>query len=98
VTTEGPTDLYEVAAAGPEGRRQFFADSEGALAALEAGQFAQAAHLAGTLLLEHRGDGPLLLVLSRASSALIQDGRGFQPVWEPPGKYHGPSAEATEVS
>jgi len=28
----------------------------------------------------------LLLVLSRASTALVQDGRGFDPVWEPPGK------------
>ena len=31
-------------------------------------------------------DGPLLLILSRASNALMQDGHGFDPVWEPPGK------------
>ena len=38
------------------------------------------------LLAVHRGDGPMLLILSRASTALVQDGHGFDPVWEPPGK------------
>ncbi len=81
-----PVDLYEVEAAGLERRRQFFAESETALEALEAGDFALAAHRAGSLLLDRRGDGPLLLLLSRASTALVQDGRCFDPVWEPPGK------------
>jgi adenylate cyclase len=81
-----PVDLYEVEAAGVERRRQFFAESEAALEALEAGDFALAAHRAGILLLDHRGDGPLLLTLSRASTALVQDGRGFDAVWAPPGK------------
>lgn len=81
-----PVDLYEVEAAGLERRRQFFAESETALEALEAGDFALAAHRAGSLLLDRRGDGPLLLLLSRTSTALVQDGRGFDPVWEPPGK------------
>ncbi len=86
-----PVDLYEVAAPAPgpegEGRRAFFRDSEAALDALEAGDFALAARRAGTLLLEHPGDGPLLLVLTRAANMLMQ-GRGaaFDPVWEPPGK------------
>jgi hypothetical protein len=80
-----PVDLYEVEAAGVE-RRQFFAESEAALEALEAGDFALAAHRSGMLLLEHRGDGPLLLTLSRASTALVQDGRDFDAVWAPPGK------------
>jgi adenylate cyclase len=79
-------DLYEVEAAGSEVRRRFFAESEAALDALEAGDFALAAHRAGMLLLDHRGDGPVLLILSRASGALMHDGRGFDPVWEPPGK------------
>ncbi|HBI46335.1 MAG TPA: hypothetical protein DDY78_26310 [Planctomycetales bacterium] len=81
-----PVDLYEVEAAGVERRRQFFAESEAALEALEAGDFALAAHRAGMLLLDHRGDGPLLLTLSRASTALVEDGRGFDAVWAPPGK------------
>ncbi len=81
-----PVDLYQVEASGVERRRQFFAESEAALEALEAGDFALAAHRAGMLLLDHRGDGPLLLTLSRASTALVEDGRGFDAVWTPPGK------------
>ncbi len=86
VNIEAPVDLYEVEAPGSEQRRHLFAESEAALDALEGGDFALAARKAGTLLLDLRGDGPLLLVLSRASGALIQDGRDFNPVWEPPGK------------
>jgi hypothetical protein len=59
---------------------------EAALKNLEEGDFALAARKAGALLLDLPGDGPLLLTLSRASNALMQDGRGFNPVWEPPGK------------
>jgi adenylate cyclase len=81
-----PIDLYEVDAAGSGRRREFFVESESALEALEAGDFALAARKAGTLLLDHRGDGPLLLTLHRATLALMQDGKGFDPVWEPPGK------------
>jgi hypothetical protein len=86
VNNAEPVDLYEVEAAGLGRRRRFFAESEAALQALEAGDFALAAHRAGQLLLDHRNDGPLLLVLSRAGAALVQDGRGFDRVWEPPGK------------
>ncbi len=86
VNIEEPVDLYEVEAAGPEQRRRFFAESEAALDALESGDFALAGRQAATLLLDQRGDGPLLLTLSRASSALMQDGRDFDPVWGPPGK------------
>jgi adenylate cyclase len=86
VNIEEPVDLYEVEAAGSEQRRHFFAESEAALDALESGDYALAARQAGTLLLDQRGDGPLLLTLSRASGALMQDGRGFDLAWEPPGK------------
>ena len=48
--------------------------------------FALAASRAGKLLLENPYDGPLLLLLSRASTALVQSDRVFDPVWEPPGK------------
>ncbi len=86
VNIEGPVDLYEVEAAGSAQRRHFFAESEAALDNLESGGFALAARRAGTLLLDLPADGPLLLILSRASNALMQDGKGFDPVWEPPGK------------
>jgi adenylate cyclase len=86
VNIEEPIDLYQVEAAGSEQRRHLFAESEAALEELEAGDFALAARKAGTLLLDLVNDGPLLLTLSRASNALMQDGRGFSPIWEPPGK------------
>ncbi len=81
-----PVDLYEVETAGLGMRRQFFAESEAALEELESAHFALAASRAGKLLLENPYDGPLLLLLSRASTALVQSDRVFDPVWEPPGK------------
>jgi adenylate cyclase len=78
-----PVDLYEIDAVT---RAPFFAASEAALDALEAGEFARAARLSGEQLHDHPGDGPLLLVLSRAAQVLMQGGAGFNPIWEPPGK------------
>ena len=72
-------------ASTPE-RAAFFRAAETALDALEARDFAAAARAAGELLPKHRGDGPLLLTLSRASAALMNDGADFDPVWVPPGK------------
>jgi hypothetical protein len=80
-----PEDLYEVEPAGGP-REAFFRASEAALDALEAREFARAARQAGELLHAHPGDGPLLLVLSRAAAQLMHDGADFDPVWEPPGK------------
>ena len=78
-------DLYELADPA-SGKAAFFGESEAALDALEAGRFAEAAQNAGKLLREHPGDGPLQLILSRASQALLTDGVGFEKVWVPPGK------------
>lgn len=75
-------ELYEVVATGSA---EFFRESEAALDALERGEFAVAARTAGSLLAQHPGDGPLLVVLSRAADALIRGG-DFTPVWIPPGK------------
>jgi hypothetical protein len=49
------------------------------------GDFLRAAKQARALLVEHRYDGPLQ-TLSRDTNALMQEGRGFEPVWTPPGK------------
>jgi adenylate cyclase len=86
VNIEKPVDLYEVERAGEAERRKFFAESEAALDALEGGNFAQGARQAGMLLLDHSGDGPLTLTLSRAAEALMRGGAGFDPVWARPGK------------
>jgi hypothetical protein len=40
---------------------------------------------AGHLLGDHRCDGPLQLILVRATNALHGDGKGFHPVWDSPG-------------
>jgi adenylate cyclase len=86
VNIEAPVDLYEVERVGDGARKAFFAASQGALEALEAGRFAEAARAAGTLLTANAGDGPLLLVLARAADALVRGGVGFDAVWTPPGK------------
>ena len=84
VNIKEPVDLFEVETYTAE-RQTFFRDSETALRELEALQFAEAAGRSGALLMSHRGDGPLLLTLSRATTQLVQGGT-FDPVWEPPGK------------
>lgn len=81
-----PVDLYEVKADDTRGRPEFFRESEAALKALETGRFAEAARTAGGLLGRFPGDGPLQLILSRAANAILEDGKGFDPVWIPPGK------------
>ncbi len=85
VNIQEPVDLYEVEAAGAVEREDLFRSSEAALHALEKGEFALAARRAGSLLETYPDDRPLLLVMSRASTALVNGGR-FDPVWEPPGK------------
>lgn len=87
VNIKEPVNLYEVALHGDEARRTFFRKSEEALDLLEAGEFALAAGRAGELLSEHRGDGPLQLILSRAANRLLMPpGERFDPIWEPAGK------------
>jgi len=65
---------------------EFFEQIETALHALESGRFAEAARRAGELLGQHPGNGPLRLVLCRAAAAVLEDGKGFEIVWTPPGK------------
>jgi adenylate cyclase len=86
VNINEPVDLFEVEKTDSQERASFFRDSEAALDALENGDFADAASRTGVLLPVHRGDGPLQLILSRASQHLMSGGVGFDPIWEPPGK------------
>ena len=87
VNIEEPVDLYEVEAAGLETRRQFFAESEAALQELEEGRFRPGREPGrNSCCWNIPKTAPLLLLLSRASTALVQSGRVFDPVWEPPGK------------
>lgn len=95
---DDPVSLFEVAAAGDDKGATFKA-SQAALDTLEQALgltegegrfdgvgFSKAAREAGKLLGDHPGDGPLILTLSRATDALIRDGRGCTKIWTPPGK------------
>lgn len=81
-----PVDLFEVADDDTSGRSGLFEGSEQALAELERGHNAQAARLAGTLLLEHTGDGPLLMILGEAVRRLQSDSQATSFTWHPAGK------------
>ena len=81
-----PLDVFEIERTSLPARKVFFDASQAALETLEAKHFAEAARLAGTLLVRHQGDGPLQLILSRAAGMLMDDGTAFDPVWTPPGK------------
>jgi adenylate cyclase len=85
VGTDEAVDLFEVRDEVSAEKEAFLLSSEAALDALEAGEFALAARRAGSLLESDPRDGPLLLVLARASAMLVQGGT-FDPVWQPPGK------------
>jgi len=67
-------------------RREFFRDSEQALASLETKAFLEAARSAAPLLRNNPGDKPLLLILSRATHHMLYPDTPFDPAWEPPGK------------
>ncbi len=85
VNIEPAIHLYEVASAA-EGRSGLFRASEEALDDLEQGRFAAASRKAASLLEQHPGDGPVLLLIARGADALVRNGEGFDPVWVPPGK------------
>jgi adenylate cyclase len=86
VNIDEPVDLFEVAAGGDPARQAFLQESEAALQLLEQGEFSKAAGVAGTLLQQHPGDGPLRLTLARAVAMLVNEEAPFDPVWVPPGK------------
>ncbi|MEZ5429730.1 MAG: adenylate/guanylate cyclase domain-containing protein [Verrucomicrobiales bacterium] len=62
---------------------------ERALACFESGGWQDAATCLTELLREHPGDGPSLILLSRAVEQMLQNGstpKSFDPVWSLPGK------------
>ncbi|MFM8985225.1 MAG: adenylate/guanylate cyclase domain-containing protein [Planctomycetia bacterium] len=81
-----PVDLFELDCGGEPANRERFAHYEDALAAFDAGEFSKAAKILGNLLAAFPGDGPSLVLLSRAVDCMIREPRDFSPVWELPGK------------
>jgi len=67
-------------------RRDLFVGYEEALAAFDAGDFRRTARILGNLLERFPGDGPALVLLSRAVGFMVNEPRDFSPVWQLPGK------------
>jgi adenylate cyclase len=81
-----PVQLFEVA---PQQQSNWISLCEGfeeALQAFERRDFRQAARSAGDLLVKHPGDGPSLVLLSRAVNCLVTEQEVVDTVWELPGK------------
>lgn len=81
-----PVELFELDCSGEPRHRERFAHYEDALAAFDAGEFSTAVKILGNLLAAFPGDGPALVLLSRAVECMISEPRDFSPVWELPGK------------
>jgi adenylate cyclase len=88
INIDRPVALYELAAHGKPGWDTLKAAYEDALACFEKGDFRATTRILGTLLAEplHREDGPSLVLLQRAVTALLDKPKMFSPVWELPSK------------
>ena len=86
VNIDEPSDIFEL---GPASDGAFAAVAqkyEAALADFESGELRRAARVLGELLTEQPADGPSLVLMSRAITALVEEPVPFDPVWEAPGK------------
>jgi adenylate cyclase len=81
-----PLALYELAAPGRPRWTAFRGEYEAALAEFERGNFRAAAGLLGPLVARHPDDGPSLVLMSRAVSAVMEGDAEADPVWDLPGK------------
>ena len=84
-----PVELYELAEPGQPGWDTLRERYERALACFESGGWQEAATCLTELLREHPGDGPSLILLSRAVEQMLQNDstpKSFDPVWSLPGK------------
>jgi adenylate cyclase len=81
-----PVNLYELAPKGQSGWESLKARYERALSDFEESNFRAAVSILGTLVNDYPEDGPTQVLNARASLALVEESRGFDPVWELPGK------------
>jgi adenylate cyclase len=81
-----PVDLYELDCTNEATREKIFRSYEEALLMFENREFAGAARALGNLLAVVPGDGPSLVLLSRAVDCMIREPPDFSPVWDLPGK------------
>ncbi len=86
VNIQGPVDLYEIRPA-PDSTWPSLCDAyEDALLRFERQDFRAATRILGNILDQHAGDGPSLVLLSRAVGELINPSEPFDSVWELSGK------------
>jgi adenylate cyclase len=81
-----PVELFELDGGIDARVCELFPAYEDALVAFEAGDFSRAARLLGAILDAFPGDGPTLVLLSRAVEAMVTNAADFSPVWRLPGK------------
>jgi adenylate cyclase len=81
-----PVELFELDCGDAPRRDELFPRYDEALAAFEAGNFSNASRLLGGLLDAFPGDGPALVLLSRAVDAMVNESADFSVVWRLPGK------------
>ena len=81
-----PVELYELDCGTTPRSDELFPRFEEALGLFEAGSFSAAASRLGGLLDEFPGDGPALVLLSRAVDCMVNPPQSFSPVWKLPGK------------
>ncbi len=86
VNIEKPVALYELGSPGRADWASLQSEYEAALRDFEDQDFRSAARILGNLLDQHQGDGPSLVLLSRAVNALIEGTAVGHPVWELPSK------------
>jgi len=81
-----PVELFELDCGDAPRRDELFPRYEEALVAFEAGNFSNAVRLLGGLIDGFPGDGPALVLLSRAVDAMVNETKEFSLVWRLPGK------------
>jgi adenylate cyclase len=81
-----PVELYELAPPDRPDWAVLRREYEVALEAFEREEFGSVARVLGNLMLSFPGDGPSLLLLSRAVTCLVEEPAAFDAVWELPGK------------
>jgi adenylate cyclase len=81
-----PVELFEVRTAGHPDWPILKQSYEKALEDFEKKEFRSAARILGNLCVEHAGDGPPLVLLSRTVNSIMAGPEEHHPVWVPPGK------------
>lgn len=81
-----PVALYELVRSDQEGWPGAKVEYEQALAAFEAGNFDEAAHILSAWRAQQPKDAPALLLLYRAVQRQVEEPDALDPVWVLPGK------------